>query len=262
MNDTLEAMASPDPRDPRSLPTLRASDAEREQTADVLRHAAGEGRLTVDELDERLDAAYAAVTHEDLDRLVADVVVPAERRDHLLAGTRADALQPRDHGRVPVRVGDDGDRWIVAVMGGATRKGFWRLARTCHAVNVMGGSDLDLCDAELADHDVELNVYAIMGGSEIRIPDHMNVKISDFALMGGNEAKIGDPTPDPGGPVVHIRLISLMGGSTVVRGRKLSRKERKAKKLAERERRARDLRDSTQQGTLDRGAPREDRGRY
>lgn len=234
-------MAAPEPRDHRSLPTLRASDAEREQIADVLRHAAGEGRLTVDELDERLDAAYSAVTHEDLDRLVLDVVVPANRRDHLLAGSRADALRRRDDSRVPVRVGDDGDRWLVAVMGGVTRKGHWRLARICHAVNVMGGSDLDLCDVELADHDVELNVYSIMGGSEIRVPDHMNVKISDFALMGGNDAEIGDPTPDPGGPVVHIRLLSLMGGSTVVRGRKLSRKERKAQKLAERERQQRHL---------------------
>lgn len=235
-------MADPNdhPSPHRPVPALRASDSEREQTADVLRHAAGEGRLTVDELDERLSAAYAAVTHEDLDRLVTDVVVPADRRDHLQAGARANALQ-RDHGRVPVRVGDDGDHWLVAIMGGVTRSGKWRLGRTCHAINVMGGSDLDLCDVELADHDVELNVYSIMGGSEIRIPDNMNAKVSDFALMGGNEAKIGDPTPDPGGPVVHIRLISIMGGSTVVRGRKLTRKERKAKKLAEREERQRHL---------------------
>ena len=35
-------------------PELRASDADREQAADLLRHAAGEGRLTVEELDERL----------------------------------------------------------------------------------------------------------------------------------------------------------------------------------------------------------------
>jgi hypothetical protein len=235
-------MAGPDehPTRGRSVPALRASDAEREQIADVLRHAAGEGRLTVDELDERLDAAYAAVTRGDLDRLVGDVVVPGQRRDHLLAGAHPDALR-RDDGRVPVRVGDEGEHWLVAVMGGVTRKGRWRLGRQCHAINVMGGSDLDLCDAELADHEVDLNVYSIMGGSEIRIPDHMNVKISDFALMGGNEAKIGEHTPDPGGPVVHIRLISIMGGSTVVRGRKLSRRERKAKKLAEREAQRRHL---------------------
>ncbi len=257
-------MASPEPRNDRSLPTLRASDAEREQIADVLRQAAGEGRLTVAELDERLDAAYAAVTHEDLDRLVADVVVPADRRDHTLAGARAaSALQPSER-RVPVRVRDDGERWLVSVMGGVSRKGRWQMARSCNAVNVMGGAEIDLCDVELADYDVELNVYSLMGGSEIRIPDHMNVKISDFALMGGNEAKIGDHTPDPGGPVVHIRLISIMGGSEVKRGRKLSRKERKAKKLAEREereRRARGVHDGAH-GSLHRGNDRDERGRY
>jgi hypothetical protein len=235
-------MAIPDdqPNRDRSVPALRASDGEREQIANVLRHAAGEGRLTVDELDERLDAAYAAVTHEDLDRLVVDVVVPADRRDHTLAGARASALQ-HSESRVPVRVRDDGERWLVSVMGGVSRKGRWQMARSCNAVNVMGGAEIDLCDVELADHDVELNVYSLMGGSEIRIPDHMNVKISDFALMGGNEANIGDHTPDPGGPVVHIRLISIMGGSEVKRGRKLSRKERKAKKLQEREQRQRHL---------------------
>ncbi len=235
-------MAAPDDHPSRDsgLPALRASDQERERTAEVLRNAAGEGRLTVHELDERLDAAYAAVTRADLERLVTDVVVPADYRDHLAAGARAQALEGSS-GRVPVRVGDDGDHWLVAVMGGVTRNGRWRLGRRCTSINVMGGSDLDLCDVELADHDVELTVFSLMGGSDIRIPDNMNVKISDFALMGGNEARIGDPTPDPGGPVVHLRLISIMGGSDVKRGRKLTRKERKAKKLEEREERRRHL---------------------
>ena len=37
-----------------SLPELRASDADREHTAERLRQAAGEGRLTIEELEERL----------------------------------------------------------------------------------------------------------------------------------------------------------------------------------------------------------------
>ena len=40
---------------------LRASDADRERVAEVLRAAAGDGRLTLEELDERLDAVFAAV---------------------------------------------------------------------------------------------------------------------------------------------------------------------------------------------------------
>ena len=47
---------------PPSEPTLRASDAEREHHAELLREHAAQGRLTVDELDERLDRVYAART--------------------------------------------------------------------------------------------------------------------------------------------------------------------------------------------------------
>jgi hypothetical protein len=54
-------------------PELRASDAERERVAAFLRHHSLEGRLTTDELDERLGRAYRAVTVGELDELVVDL---------------------------------------------------------------------------------------------------------------------------------------------------------------------------------------------
>ena len=48
--------------------------------------------------------------------------------------------------------------------------------------------------------------------------------------MGGNDSKLGNEMPDPGGPILRIRMISIMGGSDVKRGRRLSRAERKAQK--------------------------------
>jgi hypothetical protein len=57
------------------LPTIRASDSDREQVAERLRQAAIEGRLTTDELEERLEAASAARTYGELDPLVADLPV-------------------------------------------------------------------------------------------------------------------------------------------------------------------------------------------
>jgi Domain of unknown function (DUF1707) len=192
-------------------PELRASDAERERTADVLRRAAGEGRLTVEELDERLDAAYAARTRSELGRLVADVDVPR---------TSSSGLTVRPEG-------DEGTRWLVAVMGALERKGRWRLGRRCVAVNVMGGTDLDLNDAELAADTVELTVFSLMGGGDVYVPEGLNVEVSDFAVMGGNDVRLGDATPTPGGPTVRLKLISIMGGTDVRRGRKLSRAERK-----------------------------------
>jgi DUF1707 SHOCT-like domain len=56
-----------------SRPDLRASDAERERVAAFLRDQAAEGRLTPDELDERVGEAYAAKTVRELRELVADL---------------------------------------------------------------------------------------------------------------------------------------------------------------------------------------------
>jgi hypothetical protein len=56
---------------------LRASDADRESTAERLRVAALEGRLDASELDERMSAAYAARYCSELARLTADVTPPA-----------------------------------------------------------------------------------------------------------------------------------------------------------------------------------------
>jgi hypothetical protein len=57
----------------RPYPDLRASDAERERVAVFLRDQAAVGRLTHEELEERVAAAYRAVTMGDLERLIADL---------------------------------------------------------------------------------------------------------------------------------------------------------------------------------------------
>ena len=194
------------------LPELRASDADREHTAELLRQAAGEGRLDVDELEERLSSVYATRTQRELDSLVADVVVPED----LLRGQR-----------VPVRRGDDGTRWLVAVMSGHDRKGRWRVGANLNVINIMGGSDLDFNDAEFAGDVVTVTVFSLMGGASIRVPEGLNVEVSNFAIMGGNDADIGVERPDPGGPTLRIKLISIMGGSDIKRGRKLSRAEKR-----------------------------------
>jgi hypothetical protein len=64
---------TPDP----ARPDLRASDADREATAERLRIAALEGRLDPGELDARMSAAYAARWCSELARLTGDVTPPA-----------------------------------------------------------------------------------------------------------------------------------------------------------------------------------------
>ena len=162
---------------------------------------------------------YAARTRAELERLVEDIA-PVSRR----AG-----------GGVSVRPGgDEGTRWVVSVMGGSDRKGHWRVGRRATVVNVMGGGDLDLNDAELADEVVEIRVWSLMGGSDIWVPEGLRVEVSEFALMGGNDVQVEDPGAGDG-PLVRLRLMSVMGGTNVRRGRKRSRRERKLEREQRRE---------------------------
>lgn len=211
---------APVPTAPVAPPALRASDADRERAASILRDAGGDGRLTVHELDERLDAAYAAVTRDDLVGLTTDLVAPGPSAPPSPAGAAS-------RSRVVVRDADDGTRRLVAIMGGVERRGSWRLGRRCTSLSVMGGSDLDLTHVEFDARDVHLRVICVMGGADVRVPDHMNVVVSDVGFMGGNDVRIGAGQPDPGGPTLHLHLVSVMGGSTVRRGQRRGRRARR-----------------------------------
>jgi hypothetical protein len=201
------------------IPELRASDADREQTAELLRRAAGDGRLTVDELDDRLAEAFAARTRAELEALVADVVLSGDAALGLPVGAPAASL--------PVVPGEGATKWLISIMSGHDRRGHWRVGPKVINFNFWGGSEIDLNDAVLSAQHTEIRVISIMGGADVYVPEGLDVQVSQFALMGGNDVKLGRGRPAPGGPTVHLRIFSLMGGSDVKRGRKLSRRERR-----------------------------------
>lgn len=76
---------------------LRASDADRDQVVERLRAAATEGRLSSDELDERVHDALTALTYDDLEAVLDDLPRPRPRED------RRPAHPARREDRTPVR---------------------------------------------------------------------------------------------------------------------------------------------------------------
>ncbi len=192
------------------LPDLhrRASDADRDAVAERLRDAAGDGRLTIPELEERLEQTYAAKTYAELEPLTHDLP------DHVPAAGRP--LRPRDGHSVRV-TGREGRRWSFALMSGTSRSGRWALSRTHNAIAVMGGVDLDLRDAELETAEVTVRVLALMGGVDIVVPDDCVLDASGFGLMGGFDEVDRAAPPPVGAPVVRVRGLALMGGVTALR---------------------------------------------
>jgi Domain of unknown function (DUF1707)/Domain of unknown function (DUF4190) len=77
---------------------MRAADTDRDRVVGFLSTAYGEGRLTKDEYDDRLESALVARTYADLDRLVADLpaasaaVLPAPVRPPVVARTNGLAV--------------------------------------------------------------------------------------------------------------------------------------------------------------------------
>src|SRR3712207_706065 len=102
---------------------LRASDADRDQVATVLSTAYAEGRLTREEHDERLEQLLRAKTFDDLIPITNDLV-PTGQPAQLPA-------RPASSGNFTLETSGatEAPDWHVAVFGGVTRTGRWRVRR-------------------------------------------------------------------------------------------------------------------------------------
>ena len=175
------------------VPSVRASDAERERAATSLRDHLADGRLTLDELAERLDRVYAAKTRAELEAVTADM--PQRARSSV------STKRPR--------------RYLVAIMSGIERSQRWRLAPHTAVIAVMGGAHLDLRAAEIEGPDASISCVALMGGIDIIVPEGVEVEVSGFGLLGGVADEVARGPSIPGAPIVHIRAFALMGGVAI-----------------------------------------------
>ena len=92
-----------------------------------------------------------------------------------------------------------------------------RTVGSINAVAIMGGDEIDLRDAELEGGELTLNLFALMGGSNIYVPDSVEVEVGGFSLMGGHEEVGSERPPRPNAPLIRIRVYALMGGATIYR---------------------------------------------
>ncbi|QWF79409.1 DUF1707 SHOCT-like domain-containing protein [Amycolatopsis sp. CA-230715] len=194
---------------------MRASNADRERFAQILHNALGEGRITVEELEERLDTVYAAKTLKDLEPVVADL--PG------VTATPGGAIQPAQTQAVAgpdSRIGGTaGSQMSFAFMSGASRKGSWVVPPQHTSVAFWGGVDIDLRNARFAVKNSTITAVAVMGGIDIVVPDDIVVDVSGIGIMGGFELndRSERPAPPAGAPVVKINGFAFWGGVTVIR---------------------------------------------
>jgi DUF1707 SHOCT-like domain len=195
----------PAPHGVRDTSQLRVSDDDRHQVAEVLRRAAGEGRIDLEELEERLEATYQAKTYGDLVPITADLPVAGAPRP---AGRPSAPAEPAAH------YGSS-----VAIMSETKRTGSWLVEDGHTAFALMGSVVLDLREARFAAGEVTVNASAVMGEVRLIVDEGTAVVVDGLGVMGEyceQRAKVPFD-PSYGGPVVRVRGMALMGSVHVQR---------------------------------------------
>ena len=176
----------------RTEPAPRASDQDRDALLVRLHTAYAEGRLDERELDERIELVLASRTHEELDRLAADLPAP---------GT-----DPRWRPEADARRRSGGS-FQMAYKNRVSRAGRWRLPQRYTVAVYKGECLLDLTEAELAGPVVTLRVLAYKSDVRIVVPPGVRVEAAGLGVSTGVWAE-----PDPLAPVVHVQGLAYKGG--------------------------------------------------
>jgi hypothetical protein len=188
------------PTEPRPRPRaeLRASHEDREAVAERLREAAGDGRIDIEELEDRLERAFAAKTYGDLEPLTADLPEPGGVRRP--APPAAEAGQPLE---------------LKGGLHGAERVGRWQVPARIVARGGMGGVKLDFTRADCPWEEVEVEVHGDMAGVTIVIPDGWAVDTTGIDPGLGGVKNKTTPERLPGTPLIHLTGTGGMAGATV-----------------------------------------------
>jgi hypothetical protein len=176
----------------------RASDTDRIQLAQLLAFAAEQGRLQLNDYEDRLTKAYAATTYDELDQLRAD-----------LPGA---AVNPRRGGQTNPAP----STLLLGLLSGFERRGRWNVPKKLITVTLWGSGVVDLRYADFTSTEVELRAYSVMGMQTILLPPEVNVEIHGRGVMGGFDREVVSDGVR-GAPTVKIRGFSFWGGVGIKR---------------------------------------------
>jgi class 3 adenylate cyclase len=168
---------------------LRASDADRDRVVEVLRTAAGDGRLTADDLDERLEVALAARTLADLEPLLADL-------------TTAAATEAPDVAR------------IECGSGSAKREEPWLVPRRLEIEVGSGSVRLDFRQAVIALPELRIDAQIASGSLKLITRPGIVVDADDLMVSSGSVKVV--PSGGPDTPVeLRVKVSGRVGSGSV-----------------------------------------------
>lgn len=184
-------MADSEPGREVARSELRASHEDRDRVVELLRVSAGDGRLTAEELDERLELAMTARTYGELAKLVADL--PAD-------GSVASAPAPRAKDVVRIDTGS----------GHTTKEGRWVVPQRIEARVRSGHLKLDFSQAVITHPSLQLDAE-VRSGHIILITKPGIVVDTDEVVVRSGHVRVRAPWGHDGPEVLRIEVSGKVG---------------------------------------------------
>ena len=163
------------------VPTGPAPSAEQREAAVArLTQAFAEGRVELEDLEQRLEIVMRCTSVADLKVTLTGLgrpSAPSAEPDVTVPAPSFRTDRPR------------ASRWTIVVMSGAHRRGRWVPAPIHRVFALMGGAKLDLRDAELLPGVTEIRVNVLMGNVRVIVSPDLDLEVDGWALMGGIERR-------------------------------------------------------------------------
>ena len=207
-----------------------AEQSRRDRVVSILCDQFAEDRIGVEEFETLIDRAHAAQSVTELETLVAGLDMSPSVGSSLLQEPVTQPIQPSaaelpqapsrkvespaPHPPAPATSPREQDS-VIAVFGGASRRGHWQVARRTRVVAVFGGADIDLREVEFADGVTEVHVVAAWGGVEILVPPDLPVEVAGVAVFGGFEGHGTSQAQVRGASILRVSGLAFMGGVEV-----------------------------------------------
>jgi hypothetical protein len=199
---------------------LRIGDRERDLVATVLQDALAQGRITLEELDQRLDATLRARTYADLDALVADL--PVEPPSTALTGYRP-GVEPRPGVEFRPAGAPSGapgaapdDRLVLdAGWSSVTREGRWDVPPFLQLNGAVGNVRLNCLRATPLAATIDVLVNGGLGHITLVVPDAWAASTDRLSTGWGRAVVRVSARPEPGAPLLLLHGTVGWGRLTV-----------------------------------------------
>lgn len=164
----------------------RASHNDRDRVVELLRDAAGDGRLTADELDQRLEQALTARTHGELTALTRDLT----------------AAEPKDLIRIDCR------------SGSTKRDGRWLVPRRIEVKVTSGTVKLDFTEAVITQPSLQIDAEVRSGSLILLTKPGVVVDVDDVTVRSGS-VRVNAPWNPDTPAVLRIHVAGKVGSGSI-----------------------------------------------